>query len=261
MLRNLLCIDMKRAVCSKIFLLTTLAMVFVEYLSAGSLPMIRAFGVTEILDNLFAGTASSSLLLMVFPLFPYALAYAGDEQEKSVTYWLARTKPGTYMLSKYLAACLSAILVLAASFAVFSCILLAMGHPLCNPLAYAREQSHIGYLQLLQDGDVAGYLVLYTLDRGMSAAMMAGCAVWLSSVYPNPYFTAMGPICIYYLVLRAFPSIGPSYLLPTTWMSSVYSAPSGGWASFLCKAGVTFLVCGVYGILSVWFMKRRWRRG
>ena len=262
MLGNLFCIDLRRAICSRAFLLTVLAMIFVELLSAGPILSIPEFGVTEILDNLFAGTDSASLLFMLFPLFPGALTYAKDVQERSVNFWLIRAKVKAYMASKYLAACVSALLALETSFAVLTFILLAMGHGLCNPLAYEVGERLTGYLQMLQDGNVAGYLVLYTLDRGMSAAMMAGCAVFLSAIYPNPYFAACGPTCIYYLVLRAFPSMGSEVLLPTTWMGGgVYHSPDGGVASFFCKMGVTLLVCGVYCALSVWIMGRRWRHG
>lgn len=119
MLGNLFCIDLRRAVCSRAFLLTVLAMVFVELLSAGPILSIPEFGVTEILDNLFAGTDSASLLFMLFPLFPGALTYAKDVQERSVNFWLIRAEVKAYMASKYLAACASALLALETSFVLF----------------------------------------------------------------------------------------------------------------------------------------------
>lgn len=257
--KNLMFADMKRAICSPAFLFTALAMTFVEVISAGMILTNLAFGVTEILDNFFAGTGSAYLLIMLFPLFPYALAYARGEQERSSQFWIVRTGPVRYLISKFWAACLSAILVLALSFVLFSLLLLTMGHPLCNPLAYQMEEPMRGYLRFLQEGNVAAYLILYTLDRGMSAAMMAACAVCLSCCYPNPYFAAAAPICVYHLVLKAFPDIAWAPLLPATWIEMTYASPSGGWVSFLCKLGVTLLVCTVYAVIAVGIIQRRWR--
>ena len=261
MLGNLFCIDLRRAVCSRVFLLTVAVMVFVELLCAGPVLFTLEFAVTDILDNLFAGTGSSEILLMVLPLFPGALLYSRDTQERSVNFWLVRAKAGTYMAAKFLAACISALLALAVSFTVLTFILLAMGHGLGRTIPYGGEGSIYGYLQLLYEENVAGYLILYTLDRGLSAAMMAGCAVFLSAIYPNPYFAACGPVCIFYLVLRAFSGVTQETLSPHTWMSGTYQLFSSGWMVFLCKAGVALLVCGVYGALSVWIMGRRWRHG
>ena len=255
---NLFRTDMKRAVLSRSFLLTIILMLLVQCLSSGD-PFLRIddYSVTEIIDNLFAGTGSVGLLLMLFPLLPYALSYARDEEENAVTFWMIRISAGKYLTSRFMAACISAFLSVVLSFIMLILLLLAMGHSLYNPELFYLE---MGYAQLLAAGQPIAYFIAYLCDRGLSAAMMSGCAVWISTVYPNQYLSFSGPICIYFLVLCIFPrfDISARHLAVSSWVDGTYDSPLGGWFSLLCKLGVTLLVCGVYYLFSRMNVKRRW---
>lgn len=253
---NLFRTDMKRAIFSGTFLVTVIGMLLVEMLSVGQMLPILDYSVVEMLDQLFAGTGSCDMLLMLFPLLPFALSYAREEEERAVTFWMVRTHTQIYMTSRYLVACISAFLCVVVSLGMATLFFHAMGHELYRGMWYTAE----GYGQFLYDGQPFAYLTVFLTDRGFSAAMMAGCAVWISSICPNQYLTFVGPICLYYLVLRILPFSDPEkpYLLVSSWVEGEYNAPEGGVVSLLCKLGVTLLICAVYYLLSVHFVNRRW---
>lgn len=252
---NVLRQDLRRALCSENFVLTVLLMFLVELLSCGQPLYVDIYSVVEVVDNLFSGTGSADLLLMMFPLLPYALEYAKEEQEKAVAFWVVRTGTGSYAIGKFIASCVAAFCSVMVSFLLLCTVLLVMGHPLYRELGYEGY----GYVQLLANERPFAFLFCYLADRGLSAAMMAGCAVCISSVYPNLFLTFSGPICIYFIVLRIFPGSAIPWLNVSNWMEGTYASPAGGEMSLLIKLTVSLLVCFVYGIVTVWAIKRRWQ--
>ena len=252
---NVLRQDLKRALCSRSFVLTILLMLSVELLSCGQPLYVNAYSVVEVVDNLFSGTGSADLLLMMFPLLPYALEYAREEQERAVTFWVVRVGAGRYAAGKFIASCVAAFCSVLISFALLCVVLLVMGHPLYRELGYEGY----GYIQFLAAGRPVAFLTAYLSDRGLSAAMMAGCAVCLSSFYPNLFLTFTGPICIYFLVLRVFPGTGLPWMDVSNWMEGTYASPAGGEVSLLLKLAVALSVCLLYGIITVKMVRRRWR--
>lgn len=246
--------DLRRAVCSRRFCVTVLLMALVEILSSGTMLTVRECCVVEIIDNLFSGSGSSDLLIMLFPLLPYALTYAREEEERAVAFWVTRTETSCYMTGKYLAACVSSLLCVSASFVVLMVVLMCMGHPLNRDMAFVNR----GYSQLLADGKPIWYLVTYLLDRGLGAAMAAGSAVWISSIYPNQFLAFVGPVCLQFVALRviSFPDM-PLFFNVMNWTGGTYDFDTAG-MTLLCKAGVALLVCSVFGVCSLLHVKRRW---
>ena len=255
MIIRLFCMECRRA-CNKWFAAAVCLMVLTEMLSSSMLFFNMSFGVDEILDMLFTGTGSDAVLLMMFPLLPYAISYARDMEEHSLEFYMVRANTVPFMAVRFLTAVFSAFACVVVSFIMLSVILLCMGHPLSTaPVSDTIE----GYREFM-GSNTALYLLCYTADRGLSAAMMAACAMFMSVLYAHFFFAFTSPVCLYLLALRLiFPhEVVRTWLIPSSWIDGVYSSPSGGFATLLCKVGVAALVCLVYGGLSVFLAKRRW---
>lgn len=255
MMIRLFCMECRRAFGSKLFAAAVFLMVLAEMLSSSWEITDMSAGVDVMLDMLFSGTGSDVVLLMMFPLLPYAISYARDMEEHALEFYMVRMNTVPFMTVRFITAIFSAFACVVVSFIVFSVILLCMGHPLSQNTASGAE----GYMEFMGSNTTL-YLLCYTADRGLSAAMMAACAMFMSVLYPHSFFAFTSPVCIYLLALRlVFPhEVVRTWLIPSSWVDGVYSSPSGGFATLLCKVGVAALVCLVYGGLSVLLAKRRW---
>lgn len=256
MLMRVFGMELKRAFCSRQFATSIVLMVLMEILSSAMILTNLSFGVDEVLDNLFAGTGSVDVLLLLFPLLPYAVSYAKDMEEHALDFYMVRMDAMSFMVVRFAAAVFSAFACVVVSFAMFSVILLCMGHPLSVGAASSMTE---GYQEFM-GSHTALYLTCYTADRGLSAAMIAACAVFMSVLYSHSFFAFVSPACIYLLSVRlVFPmEVRRTWLMPDTWIEGIYESPSGGFATLMCKVGVAVLVCLVYGGLSVILAKRRW---
>ena len=254
--------DFRRAVFSVSFAAAVFFMALLELLSSGLMLKNPGFTVVEILDNLFGGTGASTILIGMLPLLPYALSYAKDMEEHALCFYMAREDTAVFMLCRFFTACFSALLSVMASFFVLAAVLMSLGYPLYTPQYFVDNSSDITYMQFLADEKPLSYMIFYSMDKGLGAAMMAGCAVFLSTLVPNSFFVFCAPICIYFLALRLFTfpiemTAAHPWLNVSSWIESGYSAPTA-MESFLCKLGVACLVLAVYGSLSVFFAVRRW---
>ena len=256
MLARVTGMELKRAFWNRMFAVSIVLMVLMEILASALVITNTAFGVDEILDSLFAGTGSDTVLLLLFPLLPYAAAYAKDMEDHALEFYMVRMDTVPFMAVRFTVAAASAFACVVVSFAVFGAVLLCLGHPLSAGVSTGVTA---GYQEFL-GSHTALYLLCYSADRGLSAAMMAGCAVFMSVLYPNSFFAFTSPACIYLLSERLiFPAeIERAWLTPDSWIEGVYESASGGFATLLCKAGVAALVCLVYGGLSAALAKRRW---
>ena len=258
MIIRLFATECGRAICNRRFVASILLMVLTEMFSSAWIFTNMGFGVDEILDNLFLGTGSAMVLLMLFPLLPYALSYAKDMEEHALEFYMVRVDTVSFMAVRFAAVVLSAFLCVVISFTIYAVILLCMGHPLSVSVTGDIDTAR-GYEEFLKSNTVL-YLLCYGTDRGLSAAMMAACALFMSVVYPHSLFVFTSPVCIYFLSLRlVFPrEVERLWLIPSSWMEEVYSSPSGGFASLLCKVGVAAMICFIYGGLALVLVKRRW---
>lgn len=260
LLGRLFCIEFRRAIVSKRFIGTVFFMLLLELLSSSTLLTDLESSIIDVIENLFAGTGSAHLLLGMLPLLPFSLSYAEDIEENALNFILVRSNTVLFMLNRFFVACLSAFLCVVISFSILILILFCMGHPLF--LTHINDIRN-GYAQFLTDGNGVAYLFFYVLDRGLSATMMAGCAIWVSTILPNAFFAFTAPICIYFLALRIimFPTemmFTYQYLQVQLWFEGTYDSPNGGLASFLCKLGVTAMICMIYGAFSIVHTVRRW---
>ena len=250
--------EFQRAVLSKKFAVAVVLTVLMEMLSSAMMLFQSGATVIETLNFMFDGAGSAFLILCLFPLLPFSLSYAEDMEENALTYYMVRTDTVSFMLNRFFVVCLSAFLCVVCSFVLFIIILRCMG----EPLFWAEvNYQNAGYDQFLAVGNTAAFLCCYIADRALSAVMMSACAVWISTIFPNTLFSFTAPVCIYFLVLRVIrfsAELEKPYLQVSSWIEGIYASPAGGIATFLCKLGVTAMVCTVYGILTVILVQRRW---
>lgn len=256
MIRRLFGMECGRAFCNKWFVFSIILMVLTEWLSSSMMWTNKDFGVDEILDNLFGGTGSATVLITLFPLIPYAMSYAKDMEEHALEFYMIRMDTIKFMFVRFMAVIFSAFMCVLVSFLVYAVLLLCMGYPISGGI-HANDMG--GYYEFLGSNTTL-FLLCYAADRGLSAAMIAACAVFLSVLYPHSFFAFTAPVCIFLLSQRLiFPrEIERTWLMPDTWIESVYNSPSGGFATLLCKVGVTAMVCLVYGGFTLIMAKRRW---
>ena len=259
---NLFSIEICRAVFSKKFVICIFLMLVFELLSSSMIIFNTGFTVEEVLDNVFNGSGSANILLCLLPLVPFCLSYAKDMEDNAVSFYLVRANTCTYMLNRFFVACLSAFFCVVVSFAIFTIVLLCIGHPLSYNMysGEAEAGSVSGYMQFLVQGKVMSYLIFYTMDRGLSAVMIAALAVFISTIYTNTFFTFTAPVCIYFMAVRFIFSgdYEHQWRLPSSWIEGTYDLPEGGYMTFFCKLGVALLVCIFFCGLSVFCSVRRW---
>lgn len=255
-LHRLFAMELKRAFYNRNFFLTIVLMVLMEIVSSSLIFTNIAFGVDEILDNLFSGTGSATVLLMLFPLLPYAISYAKDMEDGALDYYMVRTDIHTFLSVRFIVAVFSAFACVVISFVIFSTLLYCMGHPITNGVSSGDGE---GYNQFLGSEPFL-YFLCYSVDRGMSAAMMAASAVFLSVLYSNSFFAFTAPVCLYFLSVRlVFPNeVNRLWLHPDSWIEGVYNSAYGGFATLFYKTGVMVTVCLVYEVFALIIAKRRW---
>lgn len=256
MIKRLFVTECGRAFCNKRFIFCIILMILMEMFSSSMILTNKTFGVDEILENLFSGTGSATVLLMMFPLMPYAVSYAKDMEEHALEFYMIRMNTVQFVFVRFMVVIFSAFMCIIISFALYSVLLLCMGHP----LSAAMVNSDIEGYQKFSVLNTVLHLLGYASDRGLSAVMMAACAMFLSVLYPHSFFVFTSPVCIYYMSVRLiFPKeIEREWLIPSSWIELVYSSPSGEFVSLLCKIGVTAMVCFVYGGFTLIMAKRRW---
>ncbi len=219
--------------------------------------------VVEMLQAMFSGTGSAMVILLVIPVFPYALSYAFDERDGAVLFWVARADRRRYAASRFLAGCTSAFGTVVLGFFLFALISLCMGHSMYMPEVYsAFGRTNMPYTEWLGAGHPWIFILLLSAEAGLSAAMGAGFAMLLSGIYPNPYLAFCGPLCAFFLVVRLFSRLTINgqnrWLSPSFWIEGGSSSDPWYWFFGMRLLGA-MLVCAVYGLIFIWRVGRRWR--
>lgn len=253
--------DLQRGFFSAAFFLSIIFMVSVGLLSGGSMLFSKEYSVCEIVSFLFAGSGSADLIILVFPLLPFSLTYARDEQERCVGFWIVRSGTKKYIHAKFVVSCMIAFFSVFLFFLLLTMILLLKGHPLYHSdLEYVYE----GYDLLLATGHPVVYLFMYFIHYSLGGALTAACAVWISTISPSWFLALTGPICLNYIALRliSFP-YGEEYVKydffrVENWVQGICVLAGGVWPTFLARLGAVLFVCAVFDVLSIYNVKRRW---
>lgn len=142
-------------------------------------------------------TALDGLYLAIVPAL-YAASFLQDTQSGFAKEAAARVGVGNLLLSRGVAAALSAFLLGALAAGVFSLGMAAAGF----------SQTVLGpgmgtYLDLVWEGRLAGYYAVQLTVFGLDCAMAASAALLVSTWIPNSYVTILSPVVLYYF-LRFF---------------------------------------------------------
>lgn len=260
---SLLKVDLYRSVSSARFLgavfLITLMMIF----STQVFITMMLNDALYLVDNVFSGTGNAHLILCMIPLLPYATSYASDEQSRAIPYWISRSGSGNYILSKFTASFLSAFFCVAIAFCLYLGFVMLIGYPFYAASDFSDD---LGYGILYNQGHALAYWLCTVADRGMTAGMMACCAMCVSSFFPNKLAVFCSPVCIYFLALRMirFPDellVKYPFIKVTYWVENTCQMGSRGWDCLLWKCLVTVFICLIYGGLTAWRIRKRWHYG
>lgn len=242
-------LELKRMLCSPALWLTVVAEAAWMFLST----MIVTFngGIDSVIYGTFFALDLNSgymVLLCLLPIFPYALAYVREWNERATPFWMIRTGVRPYMVAKLIATAASAFLAVFLGILLYACI-----QRLFLPWGDAAQNVGIQY-----DGDsVAACLLLTASHKGVSAMLVAVCALWVSLYVSNVYAALIGPNVLYWVALRLDGLFAlPSTLRPVYWIQ----AYGGGyhWAeSYWMHWLVVLVLCILMGMNAVGRMRKK----
>ena len=191
---------------------------------------------------------SYMVLLCLLPIFPYALVYVREWNERATPFWMIRTGVRPYMVAKLIVTAVSAFL------AVFLGILLYA----CTQRLFLPWGS-VGQGGIHYDGDSVAICLLLTASyKGVSAMLVAVCALWVSLYISNVYAALIGPSILYWLALRLDTFSLPPILSPTYWIQAY---GGGGMYHWTVSYGMHWLLilvlCVLMGMNAVGRLRKK----
>ena len=254
---SLLAVDLRRAILSKRFLLSVCGVTLILFLTvAGVIAKHRARNVVYLL-GMSGSSGSMVLILGLLPLFPFAVTYASEWEERAEGFWIIRAGTRSYAAGKAIAAAISAVLVTACGMALFVVIARLRLPLITRPVSVGDE-----YSVFLNEGHPVWYLIAYIADISLSSALFAEAALWISTYIPNRFVAVAAPLTLYYLIdsmTYALPI--PQYLKPGSYMGrSMLHAGSPEAALLIKLCAITFF-CLLMGVGATRQIGRRVRNG
>lgn len=137
------------------------------------------------------------ILMGVLPMIPYGAAYAMDRQSRAVPYYQIRSGFLPYIVSKYIVAVISGMLVFGLGMFFF---LLALS--LFYPLDSGCLMTGDGYSQLLENGHAFLYLFCGTLHYMFSAGILTAMGFAFSLLVPDVFTVLAFPMVLYFVLAR-----------------------------------------------------------
>ncbi len=245
--------DLKRAVFSWKFLLSTLCMTAVMPLSVANFLSSGENTVFYLID-LFFGSGLDGPALCILPLLSYGLSYAGEWNGGMDRLLIVRAGRGRYILSKILACAVSGFLTVFCGMLLLI-VMLGTTHPLYRS-GYCH--TYITYGQMIAEGRVFQGYFLYLIHWGLSGALTAVCALWVSAWRTNGLLAATAPFLLYFTATRICSRITlPGWLDPVYWYA-VYNVGTAG-KTLAIRMAVVFLLCGAMGLAAAYHINRRLR--
>src|SRR5690625_1452291 len=119
---SLLRADLYRALLSLAFLMSFVFILLVMIISSSGFMSEKA-DVMYILEHALSGSGSTLFILCIAPILPYGMSFASDLEEKVPPFWIIRTGPKKYAISKLLAATIAGFLSVCMSIIIFSFIM------------------------------------------------------------------------------------------------------------------------------------------
>ncbi|MBZ4665360.1 hypothetical protein [Mahella sp.] len=236
---SLLKADLNRALLSLNFVLSTLFIMLVMFISCSGF-ITGTSDVVYLLGHALSGSGSTMFILCIAPILPYGMSFASDMEDKVMTFWIIRTGVKKYAASKFVVSVIGGFLTVGIGIFVFI-LIMSLFFPL-----FISVNTGDSYASLLRNNKTGLYILLIAVHYSLSAALFAGTAIAVSSFIPNKFTVLSAPIVIYFVLMRltTYASI-PNFLKADLLVQSIYPDVSPI-AAFLYKL---IPVAGILGIL------------
>lgn len=236
---SLLRADLYRALLSLPFLMSIVFILLVMIISSSGF-MTETADVIYVLGHALSGSGSTLFILCIAPILPYGMSFASDLEEKVPPFWIIRTGPKKYAISKLLAATIAGFLSVCLGIIIFSFIM-SMFFPL-----FTQVSSGNSYALLLENNSPVIYILVIAIHHALSAVLFAGGAITISTFIPNKFSVIAAPIVVYFVLMRLTDLTSmPDFLKPSFIVQNIFPDVSP-MAAFLYKL---IPVVGVLGIL------------
>lgn len=254
-LLHLLYTDFKRAVFSKNFLYPCLIITILVISSAYGF-IDRDVSILSLLKRGIRGSGTEIVITNVLALFPFSMSYASEQKENSSFFYIIRSGPEIYLISKLIISAISAFLVVLVgiSLSVPFLMFFAPNLPFVNFQINGPQEF---FEFLMADGHLIIGLLAFLIHYSLSGSVMAICAVWFSTYIPNAFATLAAPMAIYFSLLR-IRILGnlPGVLNPVYWVNAPYDT-GNIFSTIMLKLAITLIIGFVLGILALFHLKRR----
>lgn len=225
---TLLRADLKRALLSLHFFLSTFFIIIVMFISC--LGFISSTSdVVELLGHALSGSGSTFFIFCIAPILPYGMSFASDMEDRVIPFWRIRAGTKKYAASKFIASIISSFLTVGIGIYIFVMVM-----SLFFPL-FTTSSTGSSYAALLNDNRPGMYILVMAVHNSLSATLFAGIAMVVSSFIPNKFTVLSAPIAIYWVLMRVSTHISiPSFLEIGFLVQGIYHGVSP-MAAFLYK--------------------------
>ncbi len=230
--------DLYRALFSINFVISTISIMFVMFISCSGY-INNTSDVLYLLGLALTGSGSPLFILCIAPLLPYGMSFASDVEDKALPFWVIRTGTKKYAISKFISSVIAGFLTVATGMVVFTLII-----SIFFPLFGGTVGNASSYAVLLENNQPLIYILIMTVHYSLSGALFAGAAIAISSFIPNKFSIMTAPIVLYFVLMRITTNAPiPNFLKADFLIQGICSGVSP-MIAFLCK------LIPVIGILS-----------
>ena len=254
-------VDLHRALCSRIFLLSILGIAVLMFVSSYQYIHWGEDGVSQddvvgITSIAFTGSSLPEITAAIVCLFPFAVSYADDISENSAAFFMIRAGVGRYAASKYITAMVSGFLTMVLGILLYTSFL-SVHLPVFSGVYQSGDAC--GFDRFLYEGRPLLYFLCFAVVRGLSAAVCCGACVWISSIFPNRFTALIGPVVLYLFLLR----FDQGMFIPLQYSIANLVESDYGMGTPLATIGYKLLYISVFaipmGLNAAGNMKRRLR--
>lgn len=238
--------DIRRIVYQKKTWISLAVTFVIIVLSSGYLVQLGAVDVLTLCCTGMTESANFLMITAVLPMFVYSAAIAEDQKNHCMRYFVSRSGPIRYAISKYLSALLSGMLTCA-----LGMIITALFFSIFFPFYNVSYQSGDGYARLIESGHTVAYFVLFILHYMLSAACFSVTCFCVASYFEESFIAYTLPIMIYFFLQRFGTGWNvPYWIRPGGLIQSIYDLGSIS-KTFWLRAAVMIGYCIILGLLSI----------
>lgn len=191
-------VDMRRAVCSRRFLLAVLMML--AWMVANSIHSVPEYavalksGAPKLFDNATTGYEYIGPVLLAIATVPYSFSYITEHESGFQRQVAERVGLRAYSISKVLSTALSAFLMAVVAMGLFLAGLCVLKLPHTVFAGSVPNQ----YLLLVATAGPVWYYAVVFIIRGLVCSLCAVFALMITGWLPNAYVGFLSPLIAYY---------------------------------------------------------------